>query len=187
MTSFHDVRFPAALEVTAQGGPSYNTSIVTTLAGFEQRNSNWSMPRYSWTATVPYGDQDTFDELLDFFHARSGKLYAFRFQDPADNTATNQLLYNDPDVGSYRLAKNYAAGTVAFVRKITRPVLGTVTFNDGSHTIDYTTGIVTGASGTTTWSGSFDVPVRFDDDAFTLTMEAVDVGTAAIKLIEVRE
>jgi uncharacterized protein (TIGR02217 family) len=182
---FHDVRFPLPLEVGAQGGPSYSTSIVTTLAGFEQRNANWSRPRYKWTATVPYGDIDAFNELLDFFHARSGQLYAFRFQDPADYTATGEALILDPLISKYRLAKTYSSGGVGLVRYITRPVSGSVTFSGGG-TLDYTTGIITGGAAGT-WSGQFDVPVRFATDDFTLTLEQVDVGTAAIDLIEVRE
>jgi uncharacterized protein (TIGR02217 family) len=185
---FHDVRFPAALEQTAQGGPSYNTNVVTTLAGYEQRNANWSMPRYSWTATVPYGDQATFDELLAFFHARAGQLYGFRFSDPADNTAVDQPVWHDTVAGVWRLAKAYPSGPVTLLRKITRPVLTTVTLSHGG-TVDYSTGIVTGGAtdGSNTWSGQFDVPVRFAKDAFTLTMQQVDVGIASVDLIEIRE
>lgn len=185
MTGFHDVRLPGALEQGAQGGPTYNTSIVTTLAGFEQRNANWAMPRYKWTSSVPYGDQDTFDALLAFFHARNGRLFAFRFQDPADHTAVSEALWHDPLISKYRLAKTYSSGGIGLIRKITRPVVASVTFTGGG-SLDYTTGIITGSGGGT-WSGQFDVPVRFVNDEFNLTMEQVDVGTAQIDLVEIRE
>lgn len=185
MAGFVDVNLPGALEQGATGGPMYSTSVVTTQNGFEQRNSNWQFPRYKWTASIPYGDQDTFDALMAFFHARSGKLVGFRFRDPADHVATGEAIWHDTVNGVWRLAKNYSSGGVALVRKITRPVSGSVTFTGGG-TLNYSTGIITGSSGGS-WSGMFDVPVRFDTDQFDLTMDQVDVGTARIDIIEIRE
>lgn len=185
MTDFVDDRLPGALEQGAQGGPMYNTSVVTAQNGFEQRNANWQFPRYKWSVIIPYGDEDLFFQLMNFFHARSGKLVAFRFHDPSDYQAVNDIIWHDVGNGVYRLAKTYSSGGVALVRKITRPVSGTVTHTGGG-TLDYDTGIIAGSAGGT-WSGEFDVPVRFDTDQFNLTLEQIDVGSASIDIIEVRE
>jgi uncharacterized protein (TIGR02217 family) len=185
MVSFVDDRLPGALEQGAQGGPMYNTSVVTTQSGFEQRNANWQFPRYKWNLTIPYGDQDLFDDLVSFFHARSGRLVGFRFHDPADYTAVAEPIWHDTVNGVWRLAKTYTSGSVALVRRITKPINGTVTFTGGG-TLNYSTGIIAGNSGGT-WTGQFDVPVRFDTDQFNLTMEQIDVGSASIDIIELRE
>ena len=70
-----------------------------------------------------------------------------------------------------QLAKVYSFGPLDMSRPIKKPVSGTVTiFEDGvasAAVIDYTTGFVTitAAPGSViTWSGEFDVPVRFVSD-----------------------
>jgi uncharacterized protein (TIGR02217 family) len=85
----------------------------------------------------------------------------------------------------YRLAKAYTSGGHTFLRPITKPVVGMVTLSTGS--LDYATGNVSGGDGVT-WAGQFDVPARFDSDAFTLTLEEIRVGqSSGVAIIEVRE
>ena len=45
MTAFHEVQFPPDISYGASGGPTYATSVVTTVSGFEKRNANWSQAR----------------------------------------------------------------------------------------------------------------------------------------------
>lgn len=184
MTSFHDVRLPEIIEQGAEGGPSFSTTIATTLGGHEQRNANWLLPRAKWSLSSGPRDGDAFEALLAFFMARAGRLYAFRFKDWSDFQAPpGSPLYTDPASGLKYLARAYTSGPVTFLRPITRPV--SVSLTSGS--ANTSTGVVTGASDGATWSGEFDVPVRFDSDEFRLTLDQLDIGTAKLDIYEIRE
>jgi uncharacterized protein (TIGR02217 family) len=83
----------------------------------------------------------------------------------------------------YELNKLYDSGGVSELRKISKPVPGTVgIYRNGTlvttgFTIDYTSGFVTFDSvqdppDTLTWSGEFDVPARFDADELRSRFDA---------------
>lgn len=183
MVAFHDTRLPEVIEQGAEGGPIYSTSVVESLGGYEQRNGNWAQPRFKWNITSGWSDETTYQALLTFFHARAGRLYGFRFKDWSNYQAVAQ-----PQVaatGGRQLYVNYTSGGYTLQRKITRPVSGTVTLSAGG-TLDYATGLVTGGSAGT-WTGEFDVPVRFDADEFSMTLEQVDIGSARLDVVSLRE
>jgi uncharacterized protein (TIGR02217 family) len=110
---------------------------------------------------------------------------------------------NAGDAGSglnpFQLTKVYADAILPFVRKITRPVTGTVVLYDNAtpidpatYAVDYTTGIVafnTGhvplATHIITADFEYDIPARFDADKITLVLDWVDAG--AVDSIIVRE
>jgi len=184
MADFHDVRLPPIIEQGAEGGPTYSTSIATTLGGHERRVSNWSAPRHKWNVASGAADEAAFAALLAFFHARAGRAYGFRFKDWSDYEAVAEPLVALGG-GAWQLAKTYTSGGQSLVRKITRPVSGTVSLSGGG-SLDYSTGRVTGGTGGT-WSGQFDIAVRFDADEFRLRLDQVDIGTAQLDIIELRE
>jgi len=70
------------------------------------------------------------------------------------------------------MVKRYTSGSNTQDRIIRKPVSGTctalVSAAPVTHSIDYTTGIITIASAPAasniTWAGEFDVPMRFDSD-----------------------
>lgn len=185
---FDDVRLPEMIEQGSTGGPSFNTSIVRLGNGKEARNQNWQQQRMVYD--VAYGitsseqtDAQDFYTLMSFFYARRGRYRGFRFKDWTDYQATQE-----PCAGSgvvWQLQKTYA-GPIPYTRTLTRPVVGTVTMLNGDNTIidpsgytvDYTTGLVTFAAGKTTVKATFDfdVPVRFDTDIFTLTIQLFNAG-----------
>lgn len=183
MPDFHDVRLPEIFEQGAQGGPTYSTSVSKTLGGREKRIANWSQPQHRWNVASPVRDEAAFHTLLAFFHARMGRGYGFRFKDWADYEAVAQPLV--AVTGGYQLAKTYTSGAFTLVRKITRPVTGTVTFTGGG-TLNYSTGLITGSSGGA-WTGEFDIPVRFESDEFNLTLDQVDIGAAELNVLEIPE
>jgi uncharacterized protein (TIGR02217 family) len=116
-------------------------------------------------------------------------LHGFRFRDQTDYSADSTVGLLGTGVGSgvaaYQMYKRYTAASINFDRKILKPVSGTVAVfknavsqtivpsapGAGQCTVNTVTGIVTfGGSAPTggdviTWSGDFDVPVRFDLDA----------------------
>ena len=94
--------------------------------------------------------------------------------------------------------KRYESGAQAWVRRIVKPVAGTVRVARGGveaasgWSVDATTGVVTfaaapGAGVLVTAGFEFDVPVRFDTDRLDVTWDLDRLGSiASIPLVEVR-
>lgn len=172
------------------GGPAFQTDIVSLNSGYEYRNSVWPLGRGKWDLgerTMLPGDLQV---LLAFFNARQGRARGFRFKDWADYT-DNGVGYLGTANGSgntsttLQMYKSYVSGPQTYLRKIVKPVSGTITvFKNGTQitptTIDTTTGLVTLASAPVsadvlTWKGQFDVPVRFDVDELKIRFDAANV------------
>ena len=191
--SFTEIQFPSDISYGATGGPSFLTDIVTTLSGYEQRNSKWSMARCKYTIGSGIKNQNQWETLLNFFRARKGKATGFRFKDWSDFKGINQPIKS---LGSnqYQLIKNYISGDDVFERVIKKPVAGTVKlYQNGilktsGWSINNTTGIITTTfTGTLTADFEFDVPVRFDTDQMDLSMDSYGAGSwNSIALIEIR-
>ena len=203
-------RFPDYLAAWLVGGPSFNTTIVQTYGGDEYRNAPWAYPLGQWTLSEALGDvRETSSHaagvLMKFLYVMQGQLGGFRVQIPND--------YTDSQAGgtgvlgptglataatlSYQMFKKYTLGSLTFYRKILKPVGTSLAFFDNGSpatpTIDTTTGIVTFASQPTvghtlTWTGQFDVPVRFDGDTPQLGLESTGsfYDWANLKLKELR-
>jgi len=84
---FHEVRFPLRLSLSTSGGPVRRTDIVNLSNGRESRNSRWRDARRSYDAGSGLRSVTDLYEVLEFFEARSGELYGFRFRDPVDWTS----------------------------------------------------------------------------------------------------
>jgi len=61
-------------------------------------------------------------DLLQFFEARYGPLHGFRFRDPLDNQAEEQLAIGDGAQDIFVLIKSYGAAPYVYQRRITKPV-----------------------------------------------------------------
>lgn len=187
MTGFHDVLFPLDISRGSRGGPQWSTRVLTTAAGHENRNAEWSYSRGRWNVAFGVRTDTDLDALIAFFMARQGKAYAFRFRDPLDHTVTLQALQTNPSTGLVQCAKLYTSGGVTHVRWITLPVSGSVTGLPGGASVNYLTGVVTGASAGTVVSFKFDCKCRFDTDF--LDGSGIREGMGAyddIAVIEVR-
>jgi uncharacterized protein (TIGR02217 family) len=182
MSAFHDVRLPIEIEVGANGGPQYQTTIVTLSTGDETRNADWSRPLSRWS--VGYGTMANVDysEIVAFFHARRGRWAAFRFRDWTDYKATLEALGNGNGTKrTFLLVKTYTSGGESLVRRITRPDTDTLrVFVNGVESFDwdyveggaikFTPGNAPGAV-PVTYTCQFDVPVRFATDQLQLTVD----------------
>ena len=208
LSSFHEVRFPFALALGASGGPVARTEIVQLASGREQRNTRWSVPRRRFDAGSAIRNFSQLQEIADFFEARRGRLFGFRFRDPLDHkscpaaqspSALDQVIgTGDGVAASFQLVK--AAGEGLPMRNILKPVEGTVTIAvngteqqiDTAFEVDTTSGLVTflpghvpPADGLVTAGFEFDLPVRFDSDELTINLAAFGAGDIpSIPLIE---
>ena len=181
------------------GGPTYSTQVNQTYSGAEQRNSNWMQSLSRWEIGERQLTRRQLDYILAFFHNRKGKAVGFRFKDWGDYycAPTQGLIQQvfDPVSGTsvWAFFKQYEtpAGSVE-LRRITKPVAPTVKiFINGAQTtlfslsVDGTLNFPATPAGTISWSGEFDVPVRFDVDELKYQFLVIDPKTqeAIFKLL----
>ncbi len=207
--SFHEVRLPARLAFGSTGGVERRTEIVTLASGYERRSTPWAQGRRRYLIGANLRSLDDMAALTEFFEARRGRLYGFRFRDFADFkscapgavvSAADQALGTGDGVQTrFDLVKRYGEGEDALERRVRKPVAGTVRvavagaeLDAGGFAVDAATGEVTLAvappvGAAVTAGFEFDVPVRFDADRIEVTLESFDAGRmAAVPLIEVR-
>jgi uncharacterized protein (TIGR02217 family) len=207
--SFHDVRLPARLAFGSTGGVERRTEIVTLASGYEQRSSPWANGRRRYLIGAGIRSLAEAAELVGFFEARRGRLYAFRFKDFADfascapgasPSALDQAIgTGDGAATAFQLVKAYGDEASSYARTINKPADGTVivavagvALSSSDFSVDGTTGVVTlesapSAGQAVTAGFEFDTPVRFDSDRIDVTLEGFEAGrVVAVPLIEAR-
>ena len=181
VNTFEDVDFPIAIGAEASVSPGFSTNVVTSASGHEYRNANWNSARLRFDAGPGVRGDAELQSLIGFFRARRGSAVGFRFRDPYDQSSNGMSgvpANGDQAIGSgdgvrtrFELVKHYGVGEV---RRITRPVAGTVivAVNGVAQTSNWTLaalGVVLfdapPAAGAVVTAGYlFDVPVRFGED-----------------------
>jgi uncharacterized protein (TIGR02217 family) len=187
--AYINIRLSECVAYGFRGGPAWNTQIVYLANGREQRNGQWLYPQHRYSAQYMNLDDAAKPEVLGAFHACRGRLHCFRFKD------WNDYRHNDGDgspvfvqvAGVWRMAKQYTLGSETSTRLIQAPVSGAISLSGGSlSNLDFETGIYDGDATGLTWTGEFDVWVRFDSDYNAFTIGSPNAHTADIELVEVR-
>jgi uncharacterized protein (TIGR02217 family) len=207
---FHDVRFPLAIGFGATGGPERRIEIVALTSGREQRNLRQAHALRRYDAGTGLRSLADIEEILRFYEARLGPLHPFRFRDPFDwkSCALAQApAAQDQNLGSgdgtraeFALVKTYGVIPHIYARPISCAVAASVQVAVNGTVKPASTYTVTGfgaairfnaghipANGQTVTAGfEFDVPVRFDTQALTLSLTGFKAGQVqAIPLKEV--
>ena len=196
IVGFHNVRFPEDISYGSSGGPGFNTSIIDLASGHEQRNINWSLARAKYDAQYGIKTREEMEQVLDFFYARRGRAYGFRFKDWMDFRIERQSIGVAGPTNVLQTYKRYEPLTAYFYdRPILKIVPGTVSLwangvPQASNRVNTDTGIVN----TATLSGQtieieceFDVPVRFDVDDINIAHDDWELMSwPSIPLIELR-
>jgi uncharacterized protein (TIGR02217 family) len=207
--AFHEVRFPDNISRGARGGPQRRTQIVELASGREERNASWADSRRRYDVSYGIRRADDLHAVVEFFEARLGRLYGFRFKDWADYKsglpsrapdARDQLLgTGDGSQRHFRLRKWYGTDALGWWRAIRKPVAGTVRValseveQFSGWSVDAATGILSFETapdvGAAVCAGfEFDVPVRFDSDLMDVTLDIERLGSiTSIPLIELRK
>jgi len=201
--AFDEIRLPIEVERGASGGPGFLTNISVLNSGKEQRNSLWAVDRGQWD--VGFGIQNRADSLLirDFFYARLGRARGFRFRDwtnyqalveqpttpESDNVETDfQMFYDYSDSAGFTYTKQIFKPTTEDLVVYVDGVIE----SSSNYSLDTTTGIITFTSAPAygsdvTWTGTFDLPVRFDTDQLQLQVTTKNVITApSIPIVELK-
>jgi len=197
--AFIEVRFPTDIAYGSTGGPEYSTDIVITQSGYEQRNANWAQARAKYNVVHGVKTQAQLDTLIAFFRARKGRADGFRFKDWNDYQATGQAIgTGNATTTVFQLVKLYSSGTTSETRIISKPVSGTINvylnsvLQTSGYSVDTTTGLVTftsapGSGVAITADFQFDVPVRFDTDRLSASIDTYGSHSwKNIPLIEIR-
>lgn len=205
--AFHDINFPPRIEEGAEGGPEFSTAVITSSGGREQRVANWPAGRGRWNIGTGLQDVADYAILLAFYRARQGKLHSFRFKDFSDYALARQIIGTTDGVdATWQVYKRYSSGGVNADRSLTKLVSGTVrcwvdgierTIGAGGtqFQVNLLTGVITLGATLTALSAKaieaqceFDVPVRFDTDAFFFRLGSFEVGQwPDVPIVEVLE
>lgn len=207
---FHEIRFPAKLSFGSSGGPERRTDIVTLSNGYEERNTPWAHSRRRYDAGVGLRALDDVDDVLKFFEARRGQMYAFRWKDWADfksckpsqtvAAGDQKIGYGDGVQTEFQITKTYRSGNESYTRLISKPVSGTVKVaiagdaqSEGVHfDVDLERGVIQferapDEDREITAGFEFDVPVRFDTDRIQTSVSSFQAGEVpSIPVVEVR-
>jgi uncharacterized protein (TIGR02217 family) len=196
--SFVEIRLPEDIERGASGGANFNTTIVTTVGGFEKRNANWDMPRYQYNISYGIRTKEQMEVVIAFFMARQGKLTGFLFKDWSDYQFRSEVLNPSGDRINYQAIKRYVSG-VTFARTIKKFVNGTINVYQNGLLVNPLDYAVFNQTGTIVFNsvrpvgaiieieGEFDVPVRFDTDFIDISVVWADgMRVPELTLVELR-
>lgn len=196
IANFHNVRFPEDISYGSSGGPGFNTSVIDLASGHEQRNINWSLARATYDAQYGVKTREQMEDVLDFFYARRGKAYGFRFKDWMDFVLDRQSIGVAGGTNMLQVFKRYEPLTSYYYdRPILKIVPGTVqVWANGVVKSPTIVNTETGIVNTATLSGQtievaceFDVPVRFDTDDIKIAHDDWELMSwPSIPLIELK-
>jgi len=147
LTAFAEERIQIGVDIGTAGGPEFQTTIVVNGGGWERRNVYWSAARGRWQLGDRTVNRAETEYLSGFFRQRRGRAVGFRFKDWADWKTVDEALAAPDGTPAGQLIKTYGMGADEYVRKITKPVAGSVSFmrNGASYagvTVDSKTGAV---------------------------------------------
>lgn len=195
---FNETRLLDCVAYGSSFGHEFSTLIKSIQNGYERRKGLWNAPLGRYEIRYQALEPEDSQLVLNAHYASMGSLIPFRFKDWKDYIADNERLGEAVDgEQTMQLVKRYQFGPVPFVRRIHKPVWNTITvYADDEEipaTIDYIDGTATFMAEegqVITWSGEFDVPVRFESDRLDFTPDVKIEGgfamSADVALVEVR-
>jgi len=212
MSAFHEIRFPVSVSFRSTGGPERRTEVIELASGYEERNTPWQHARRRYDAGLGVRSLADIESVLAFYEARMGRLHGFRWKDFIDSrscaaadtiSASDQMLGDgDGSKSVFQISKTYETGSYAYRRIITKPVenslqiavAGVPVIEGTDYSVNYTLGEITFVPGSIPGVGQavtagfeFDVPVRFDTDLLSISLETFQSGAIlSIPVVEVR-
>lgn len=193
-----DLIFPESISMKSTYTIEYKTTVCTAKNGYELRIANIDYPLLSYNIINDLKSKTEIENLVNFFKLTKGKAIGFKFKDWLDYKVNSQVIATaDGENKDFQLIKTYLLGNHVQIRKITKPIEGTVKIyvNDiedkTNISIDYEKGLVSFSSAPANNSiikadFEFYVPVRFDTDKLDITMKNSKYGEIKeLKIIEI--
>ena len=150
--NFLDIQFPTDISYGAMGGPVFNTHIIETTSGNEQRNINWHTSLSEYNVGHLIKTRKQMEKVISFFRIMKGRAIGFRFKDWLDYKIENTPLivkkishYDsalDRNITYFKsnIIKRYSINNNTYIRKITKPVQDSIILtaktSTSSRTID---------------------------------------------------
>lgn len=167
--------------------PLFKTGIQTSLSGRELRTQYYSYPRWNFALSYEFlrdgVGQNELKDLVSFFLLRGGSYDSFYYNEPSDNSATNQTIgTGDGSTLKFALVRVYGS----YVEPVFA-VQGTpsIMLNGAVQTTGYSiaNGVVTfttapAAGVTVSWTGNFYFIVRFKYDMMDFNQFMKDLWEA---------
>lgn len=163
------------------GGPVFRTNIVEMRSWRESRNADVDMARHMYSAPYQNIDQEGWREIRRMFFVCRGRVHCFRLRDPNDDRADQELFgIGDGTTSLFQLSTLSEADGITYSRLVQLPV-NPVIYVDGvevAASVDLQSGEVDFGSSVPdvgaalTWSGMFDVKVRFDQDELPFSLDS---------------
>lgn len=201
-------RLPKTIELTALRRDMMELDVVRDDSGFEDRNRLWEQFLREYEITYPLARRHEGADFITIYNAALATglgEHSFELWDWRDYYVEEQAFgTGDGSDDTFQLVKNYSFGSLTHSRRIQRPVLDDAQVDEFEFEIqidgvavdplDYEVsdlGIVTfdtapALDEVLTWTGEFNVPVRFDrtlqSSAVTTDLEKYD----SFVLMEVR-
>ena len=85
---------PVAHMTSAEGGPTFSTTVYPGSTGLESRNTNWAEARQAWSLTY-MGTIEDLQPLFDLFILAKGLWQSFQFIPPGEETARDFRFDSD--------------------------------------------------------------------------------------------
>ncbi|WP_444919315.1 DUF2460 domain-containing protein (plasmid) [Microbulbifer sp. CnH-101-G] len=198
MTTFVEQRLLDEVAYGSTFGHSYKTDIKELRNGVERRNSEWDYPLASGAVLFEKLQSGHHSLVMAAHHACRGSAIGFRFKDWSNYTASHEVIgFGTGEAATYRLSKTHIFGPLSATIPVYKPVVGTVTiYANGqpiAHSLDYTSGRVqlsADAGAEITWSGEFDIPVRFESDDLQFSVDHKTAGgfmlSADVEVVQIR-
>lgn len=189
--SFIETRLLDSMAYGFSGGPTWYTLITTLRSGIERRKIMRERPLHKFSASFDSRDADVKDEIMAAFNATRGAAYGFRFRNHLDYQVTDQIIATGTGASQeVQLFKPYTFGGSTYEMTIKKPNNDAVLTADDvpiGAVLDTETGIVEFTApldSVVRWSGTFDLPVRFETDDFTATIDTYGVYTIDVSIVE---
>lgn len=182
-----------------EGGPTFNTQIVDIQSGREKRNAMWSQQKHKYSASFLNISKDEYKSIKQMHLVCMGRLRSFKFIDPMDNEAVNQVIGSGNGVQrEFQFSTTSVIADVPYTRGIYGLILNedfsvsinNVIQNPNTYIVDDLRGTILFNSAPANnsivrWSGNFFVWVRFEQDDLPFSIDNINAMNGQINLIEV--
>ena len=177
-----------------QAGPEFKTSIVDQTNGDESRNGLWAEGRHRLQMPFANIDRTVYAAIKRMHLVARGRLHNFKVVDQLDYEAVDEEFGEGDGVATeFQLSKLSAIDGVYYSRNCyviiaceveVDGVVTAVTLDERRGKVVFGAAPANGA--VLTWSGTFGLWVRFDQDYLPFSLDNLDTINGAIDLIECR-